>query len=159
MVETSQQPLRFSHERAVMRIRTLGARRRGVAAVEMALVASFILVPAAYGMIEMSRAIQVQDYLSCAARSGCAVAVRPGKDNAAVNANISTVLATYGISSTLVTVTITVNGVTADVSTAVQNDKIALKISLPASQVNYMMPLFMAKTAVQSETLVMMRQG
>jgi hypothetical protein len=33
------------------------------------------------------------------------------------------------------------------------------QIALPASKVNWLLPMFLSSTAVESETLVMMRQG
>src|SRR5262245_15807612 len=101
--------------------------RRASAAVEMAIVLTFVFAPATYGMIEMSRAIQVKDFLTGTARSAGAVAIKAGNDNAAVASNITSTLTTYGINSTLATTTIKVNGDVADVKTAVAGDQISIK--------------------------------
>src|SRR5579884_2357217 len=135
------------------------APRRGTAAVELAIVATFLLVPAAYGIMEVTRAIQVKDALTDAARSACRVAVQPGAANSNVTANITAVLAANGIAASLATPTILVNGNAVDVSTAKQGDKISVKVALPVSKVNWVLSHFLAASAVESETLVMMRQG
>jgi Flp pilus assembly protein TadG len=133
--------------------------RRGVAAVEMAIVTSFVLIPATYGMIELSRAIQVKDALTDAARSGCRVGAKAGGSNSTITSNISTVLTANGFSSSLATITIKVNGVVQDASTAVQGDQLSVKVSVPDSSVNWLPALFLSSSAVESETLIMMRQG
>jgi Flp pilus assembly protein TadG len=134
-------------------------RRRAVAAVELAIVASFILIPAAYGMIEVARAVQVKDCLTDVARSACRVAITAGNANSDVTSNISTTLTANGLTVSQTTTTIQVNGVTADVRTAVQYDKISVKISIPIHDVSYLLPYFFSSSSVDSETLIMMRQG
>lgn len=132
--------------------------RNGVAAVEMVIVCFFLLLPCAYGMIEMARAVQVKECLTDAARSGCRVAITPGKANSDVTSTITTALTANGITVSPTT-TIQVNGVTKDCAVAVGGDKVSVKVSVPASSVNYMLPLFMPINSVESETLVMMKQG
>jgi Flp pilus assembly protein TadG len=143
----------------VLRSRARQEPRRASAAVEMAIVLTFIFGPATYGMIEMSRAIQVKEFLTGTARSAGTVAIKPGGDNAAVTANVTSSLTAYGIDPTLATTTVKVNGVAVDVSTAVAGDQISIKIALPAAQVNWMLPMFLSNSSVESETLIMMRQG
>jgi Flp pilus assembly protein TadG len=132
--------------------------RRGTAAVEFAVIASF-LVLLAMGTIEVTRAVQVKDMLTDAVRSGCRLAIQPGTANAAVTANINQVLTNAGIPIADVTVTVQVNGVTADASTAIKGDRISVKISLPVADVGWVTPRFFTGTSVESETLVMKRQG
>lgn len=136
-----------------------GAVRRGTAAVEMAVVATFILCPLTYGMIEMSRAVQVKEALTKVARSGGAVAIRPGADNASVLSAINAALTSYEISPQLATITLKVNGSPANVSTAAQGDQISVSVSVPAASVNFMLPMFLSDASVTSGTLIMMRQG
>ena len=50
------------------------------------------------------------------------------------------------------------NGAAADVKTAVTGDRISVTIALPVAEVNWMAPLIFDGSAVESETLVMMRQ-
>jgi hypothetical protein len=125
----------------------------------MAIVLTFIFTPATYGMIEMSRAIQVKEFLTGTARSAGSVAIKTGNDNTAVSSNIKSSLTTYGISPSLATTTIKVNGAVADLNTAVAGDQISITIALPAAQVNWMLPMFLSNSSVESETLIMMRQG
>jgi len=143
----------------ILRSRARQAPRRASAAVEMAVVLTFILAPTIYGIIEMSRAIQVKEFLTGTARSAGSIATQTGSDNAAVTANIIASLTAYGIKPALATTTIKVNGAIADVKTAVGGDKISIEIALPAAQVNWVLPMFLSNSSVESETLIMMRQG
>jgi Flp pilus assembly protein TadG len=138
--------------------RRAGALRRGTAAVEFAVIVSFLVV-VAMGMIEVTRAVQVKDVLTDGVRSGCRLAVQPGTSNAAVKANINQILTNAGIPTSAVTVTIMVNGKTVDVSTALQGDKVSVQIGLPVDAVGWVTPMFFTGQSVESEILVMMRQG
>lgn len=142
--------LRQAHNRSI---------RKASAAVEMAIATTFVFAPATYGMIEMSRALQVKEFLTGTARSAGTIAISAGSSNAAVQANISSSLTAYGIDPSLATTTIKVNGVVADISNAAQGDQISIKISVPATQVNWVMPMFLSGATVESGTLIVMRQG
>lgn len=131
--------------------------RRGTAAVELAVIIPFLLT-ASYGMIEVSRAIQVKHYLTDAARSGCRVAITPAATTAQVKANVLDVIDNYGINTKDVTVTVTVNGKAVDAKTAVTGDKMSVAVSLPVTKVNWVAPMIFSGSAVESETLAMMRQ-
>lgn len=131
----------------------------GSATVEMAIALTFVFAPTTYGMIEMSRAIQAKELLTGAARSAIAVGIRAGGSNSAVQTNVNASLTAYGIDPTIATVTVKVNGNVVDCSSAIQGDQISVKIAVPAASVNYMLPKFMGNSAVESETMVMMRQG
>lgn len=133
------------------------APRRGTAAVEMAVVVTF-LITVAVGMMEVTRAIQVKHYLTDAARSSCRLAIQPGSTNSSVTANVNSILTANGIDPTKATTTVTVNGKQVDVSTAAQYDPVAVKIQVPISAVTWVTPMFFTNTSVESETLVMMRQ-
>src|SRR6476660_6241074 len=128
----------------VLRSRARQEPRRASAAVEMAIVLTFTFAPATYGIIEMSRAIQVKEFLTGTARSAGSVAIKIGSDNAAVTANITSSLTAYGIKPALATTTIKVNGAVADVKTAVGGDKISIEIAIPAAQVNWVLPMFLS---------------
>jgi Flp pilus assembly protein TadG len=134
------------------------AARHGAAVVEFAVIAPFLTM-IALGMIEVTRAIQVKDVLTDAVRSSCRLAILPGSDNAAVTSNINTLLNNAGIPPDYATITIQVNGQTADVKTAVQGDKVAVQLSVPLDKVSWITPLFFTDQSVDSETLTMMRQG
>ena len=49
------------------------------------------------------------------------------------------------------------NGANVDASTAVQNDKISVKVAIPVSSVYWMGTVFLASSSVESETVIMMR--
>src|SRR5581483_6216166 len=121
------------------------ARRRGTAVVEFAVIAP-VLVFLTVGIVEMTRGFQVREILSDAARRGCRSGIQPGSSNSAVTTDINDVLTKNSITSTDATITITVNGNTADVSTAVQNDKVLVQISIPASKVAWITPVFLSSS-------------
>jgi Flp pilus assembly protein TadG len=133
--------------------------RRGVAAVELAIVSVFILVPCAYGMIELSRAIQVKEILTDAARSGARVASTVGKSNTDVTTAVNAALSANSIATNLATITVKVDGATANCNTAAAGAKVSVSVSVPANAVNYMTLFFMTSGAVQSQAVTMMRQG
>src|SRR5690349_5471706 len=97
------------------------SRRRGAALVEFAVV-SPILVSLVLGTIEVSRVLQVKQYLTDAARYGARAASRPGASNSDVQAAIKAVVANFNIPASAVTTAVKVNGTTADASTANSGD-------------------------------------
>jgi Flp pilus assembly protein TadG len=133
--------------------------RSAAAAVELAILATFVLIPMTYGMIELSRALQVKDYLTDAARSGCRIGIRPAAANSDIIGNANTVLTAQGLNPNDATITIQVNGQTVDAGTAQAGDQIAVKVALPAAKANWMLSWFISSGSVESETLTMMRQG
>lgn len=68
-------------------------RRRGAAAVEFAIVAPIMLL-IAVGMLELGRALSVQQVLTSAAREGAREAILPGADTNSVNGVVDTYAAT-----------------------------------------------------------------
>jgi Flp pilus assembly protein TadG len=135
------------------------ARRRGAAAVELA-----VLVPllgfVMMGMIEMSRAMMAKTILNDAARKACRAAVLPTGSNAGITADVTNILLTdNSISTANVRITVLVNDTAADANTAKQNDKISVKVALPYSAFSWTTPIFLSNLTVESETIVMMRQG
>jgi Flp pilus assembly protein TadG len=131
--------------------------RLGGAVVEFAVIAP-LLATIVLGTVEVTRAIQVKNVLTDTARSGCRIAIENGATSDSVKDNINTILTSNGIDTKLATTTILVNNKNVDVSTATKYDIISVKIALPIAGVNWVTPLFFANTAVESETLVMMRQ-
>ncbi len=130
--------------------------RTGTATVEFAVIAPF-LVALLLGTVEVTRAIQVKNYLTDTARSGGRLAIQPGTSNADITSNINSILTNDGINSADATITVQVNGATTDARNAIRGDKISLKISVPINKINWVSPLFFPTTAVESEMLVMMR--
>lgn len=142
---------------------SLQTKRRGVAAVEFALVAP-VLCMAFLGMIEIGRAIQVQQVLTNAVREGC----RGYADNTATVTSGSTVYtvgtaayATYlvtdslsnaniGIDTSKVTITETITPVT--VSNIIVNQA-TVTASLPYSSVAYFPGFIIKRPITASATM------
>jgi Flp pilus assembly protein TadG len=131
--------------------------RRAAATVELAAIVP-LLGLLTVGMIEVTRAIQVKHYLTDAARSACRLAILPGSSNDQVTAAVNQVLTGFDIDPSDAATTFQVNGVAADVSTANQGDRIAVKVSVPVAKVSWVAPFIFSSQSVESETLVMMRQ-
>jgi Flp pilus assembly protein TadG len=130
--------------------------RRGVSAVEFALVAPF-LVTLVLGMIELARAFQVKEFLSDSAQRAARVGSLPGKSNADIQAAVADVMADNHITG--YSVTVLVNGASADASTARRNDQVSVKVAVPTSRVYWISTLFVTAQMQESETVVMLRQG
>jgi Flp pilus assembly protein TadG len=129
---------------------------RAAAVVEFALVAPFF-VAALLGMFEISRAILVKEVLSNAAQRAARTGSRPGTSNTDLTQDVDAVLSASGISG--YSTTILVNDVSVDVNTAVRYDKVSVKVAVPASNVFWVSTFFLTGSTVESETVVMMRQG
>ena len=129
--------------------------RRGTAAVEFAVIAP-VFVTLTMGMMEVTRAIQVKSYLTDAARSSCRLATQPGSSNSTVTANINTILTSNGLNPSDATITIQVNGNTADVNTAQKYQPVSVKIAIPISKVSWVPLSIFSSSSLTSETLVMM---
>jgi Flp pilus assembly protein TadG len=101
--------------------------------VEFAFVAP-LLFAVILGIMEFGRGFMVSEMLTSAARAGCRAASLPGSTTSSattvVNANLP------GITGT--TVTMTVNGASANVSTAVSGDTIAVSVSVPYNSVSWL---------------------
>jgi Flp pilus assembly protein TadG len=131
--------------------------RRGLAVVEFAIIAP-VFVFLALGMVEMARGMMVKEVLTDAARKGARTGILPYAANAAIQSDVNSVLTSNNISAADATVIIQVNDKTVDAATAVQNDKISVKVSIPVAKVAWITPLFLPGATIESETMVMMRQ-
>jgi Flp pilus assembly protein TadG len=140
----------------VVATRAPGDRRRAIAAVEMAVCAAF-LVSLVFAIFELGRGIMVKQALTDSARRGARLAAQPGTTTAAIKTEVNLLLSNNNIPTANVTTTVLVNGANVDASTAVQNDKISVKVAIPVSSVYWMGTVFLASTAVESETVIMMR--
>src|SRR5579885_1189252 len=104
-------------------VRTAGNRsgtafRRGVAAVEMALVLP-VFIAVVLGIIEFGRAMWVSNLVTNSAREGGRMAVLDGSSNAQVKQAISDFLtSTLGVSSGDITTTITITPYTGNANPA-----------------------------------------
>ena len=101
--------------------------RHAAATVEFALVAP-LLFTLVFAAIEAGRAMMAMDLMANTARTGCRVGVLPGNSNSDVTSATTSQLSNSGISNA--TVSITVNGATADVSTANEGDQIGVTVSV-----------------------------
>jgi Flp pilus assembly protein TadG len=130
--------------------------RRGTAAVELALTAAFLfsLVTAVF---ELGRGIIVKQALTDAARRGARSGAQPGTSTATINSEINLLLTDNNIPTANVTVTVLVNGNAIDAATAVQNDKVSVKVGVPVSSVYWMATVFMSSSEVESDTISVMR--
>lgn len=136
--------------------RSRDKRRRGAAAVEFAILAPFFAI-LILGMLEIGRGLMVLEILSDASQKACRTAVVPGKSTADAQAEVANIMSDNGVTG--YSVTILVNGTAADVSTANRFDKISVQVSVPVSQVFWTTTFFLKAQTIESETVVMMRQG
>jgi Flp pilus assembly protein TadG len=109
--------------------------RKGTAALEFAIVAP-LLFTVVLGIVEFGRAMMVLELLNNSARSGCRVGVLSGSDNNAVNTAVTNSMSGSGISNP--TITVQVNGTTADVSTAQSGDTVAVTVSVSADSTSWL---------------------
>jgi Flp pilus assembly protein TadG len=122
------------------------SRRRGASAVEFALIAPILFLAIFLPMFEFGRTFMVSELITNAARCGCRLGVLPGNSNSAVTSAVNTNLSGQGISGA--TTTITVNGGSADVSTAVQGDTIKVAVSIPYSKVSWIPGQFLGSATI-----------
>lgn len=157
--------------------RSQGRKRRGVAVVEFAVIAPlfWILI---VGMFEVSRALMVKEILTDAARKSCRTAILPGASwndvaNGAAGSEIYDIMVTdNGFNWANVTPTIVVTDTSGNATTLTTGDPynvlqnaswgytISVKVSIPASATSWGPGyLFIPATEIESESMVMMRQG
>jgi Flp pilus assembly protein TadG len=133
-----------------MRVQRSARRRRGAAAVEMALVSPMI-VALFIGQFEAARLGMATQLLTTAAREGCRVAVLPGYTQTDVQTHINDVLSGSGISVGTITPTCSSSSYTW--STAPQGTSITVTLSVPFSQVSWLGNPFQIGTITTSATM------
>jgi Flp pilus assembly protein TadG len=154
--------------------RVAARRRRGIAAVELAALAPF-LGALIVGMCEMGRAVMVKDILTNAARKGCRTGVTAGKAYQDVLNDVNNILSDNNITPSNATITVQVASYTGNSTTPSWSafttassgstftpnplDQVLVKVSIPASTVLWFSPVYMSNKAIESETLIMVRQG
>ncbi len=131
--------------------------RRGVAAVEFAVLSPFLAI-LVLGTFELARGIMVKQMLNDAARRGCRTAIQPLKADSDATSDINNILTDNGISTSAATITIQVNGATANCNTAKQNDKVSVKISIPTSSTYWISTYFLKSTSMESDSVTMLKQ-
>jgi Flp pilus assembly protein TadG len=126
-------------------------RRRGTAAVEMAMVLP-VFVTALLGIIELGRAIMVSQLLENAAREGARMAILDNTTNAQVTTAAQTFMQNAAnIAPSKVTVTINVAGSnSAALSTANPGDLISVTVSIPFSSVSWLPPHYLSGVTLKA---------
>lgn len=108
--------------------------RPGVSTVEFAIIAP-VFVLFVLGVIEIGRGLMVVSLLNNSARAGCRVGVLDGSSDTDIGSAVATALQGQNITGT--TVTVQVNGTTADASTATSGDRITVFVSVPITSVTW----------------------
>lgn len=131
------------------------SKRKGVAAVEFAVVAPlfFLLV---FGMIEFGRAVMVQQIITNASREGARLAVLDGSTSSEVKTAVVNYMQKAAITITADKVTVKAKGVEAEPSTAGYGDPVTVNVSIPFSQVSWLpTPWFIGSgTSLSAETVM-----
>ncbi len=131
--------------------------RRGIAATEFAVIAPFLGI-LILGMFELARGIMVKQMLNDAARRACRVAIQPQKANSDVTSEINNILSDNGIPTADATITVQVNGATANCNTAKQNDKVSVKVAIPTSDTFWISSHWLSSSSIMSDAVTMLRQ-
>ena len=112
-----------------------GRGRPAATAVEFA-VAALVFFLFVLGLVEVGRGLMLQHLLLNAARQGCRTGILPSSSNSQIDSAVSDSLAPAGI--TAQSVSVTVNGASADASTANSGDDINVAISVPIAAVTWL---------------------
>ena len=88
-----------------------------------------------FALIELGRGYMVIHLLNNAARGGCRRSILQNQTTATVTAAVNTMLASQGINTA--STTLTVNGKSADASTANSGDDISVTVSVAVSSVTW----------------------
>ena len=139
--------------------RIQGRCRLGSATVEFALMAPIIAM-LVYGMIEMTRGMMVKEVLSNAARKGCNTGIKPGKINTDMTTDVNNILSDNSINPASATITILVRDLPYDANNPPKAmDKMSVQVSVPVSAVFWGGTILLTGQTIESELVVMMRQG
>ncbi|TWT78160.1 TadE-like protein [Posidoniimonas polymericola] len=126
-------------------------QRRGVAAVEFALIAPlfFMLL---LGSIELSRGFMVQQVLTNASRVGAREAITLSATQSGVQSEVTSYCSGMGVDNTVVTIT-------PSPSTARAGDEMSVTVSVPYSDITWLpAPQFLAGQTLTA-TSVMRKEG
>jgi len=140
--------------------RLYSSARSGACAAEFAVIAPF-LVFLFLGVFELARGLMIKQMLNDAARKACRTGVLPGKANSDITAEVNNILSDNGVPTADATIVIIISpsGAT-DVARAVPGvDSVKVKVSIPVSDVYWMGTYFLPGSDVESESVVMLKQG
>lgn len=112
-------------------------QRSGAASVEMAFVAPVLLM-FIFGSIDFGRAMMVSNMLTTVAREGVRKGVTPNTTNSEITTVINTALDSVSIPKANAQLTIKVNGVATDASTAKNGDTLAVQVTVPFNDVTWL---------------------
>jgi Flp pilus assembly protein TadG len=143
-------------------------RRRGVAAVEFALIAPFFLL-ITLGMVELGRAMMVKTALSDAACKGCRAGILNQNGNASITAAVTSLMQGNGFDTTkfnppsigaIITTVTAPDGTTlSDALDAPSGSVVSVQVSIPVSSTTWVTPFYLGiGTTLESETVIMMKQ-
>jgi Flp pilus assembly protein TadG len=141
--------------------------RSAVAAVEFAFLAP-VLVTLTVGMFELSRGVQVRQILTGAARKGCRTGILHQYGNSDIISDATNIMQDNGFTSAqfnppsvgAINITVTdPNGNTlTDALDAPAGSTVSVQVVIPATSVNWVSYLFLTKSMVESDLVVMMKQ-
>ncbi|NLE39560.1 MAG: pilus assembly protein [Pirellulaceae bacterium] len=116
--------------------RSCRKQRRGAAAVEFAIVAPvfFLMI---LGMIEIGRAVMVQQVITNASREGARMAVLPGATIGDIETRVDNILSSQTISGATVQI-LDENGSATDPQNAAYGDILQVRVSVPFSEVSWL---------------------
>ena len=127
---------------------TLSPQRRGVAAVEFAIVAP-MLVMLVFGIIEVGRLMVVQQVLTNASREGARQAVVHRSTGTDVESVVTNHLKNGSVSHATVTVT------PSDLSTMDFGDPVTVNVSVPFDRISWLpSPFFFGGRVLSAETIM-----
>jgi Flp pilus assembly protein TadG len=135
------------------KLKRKAVRRRGIAAVEMALI-SPVLFMFVFGIIELSRLGMVTQALTNAARDGCRVAVLPNNATTDVQSRLNASLTAFGVAPGTLSAVDTDPGTNgawimpSNWATASGGTAVTLTVRLPFTQVSWLPSPFFLSTAV-----------
>jgi Flp pilus assembly protein TadG len=148
--------------------------RSGIAVAEFAILSPFIAF-LVIGMCEMGRAVMVKDILTNASRKGCRTGATAFRVYDDIINDATNILNDNNLKAAKATITVQVAPYTGTSSspswgpfvpatddasfTPGAMDMISVKVSLGVTDVLWFSPFFLPSTAVESETVVMLRQG
>lgn len=127
-------------------------KRRGVAAVEFAVVAPIFFI-FTMGIVEVGRLVMVQQVLTTASREGARVAILDSASTSSVQAAVSTYLSNVAISGATTTVSPTT------LSSALPGDPVTVTVSINYANVSWLpSPWFFSQSTLTAQTQ-MRREG
>jgi Flp pilus assembly protein TadG len=148
--------------------------RRGIAAVELALLVP-LLCTLAMGMFELGRLVMVKQTLTNAARKACRTGATPGKTYQNLLDDANNILTDNGFTPAHATITVQLAPYTGSSTVPAWGafqpimsgtsftpnplDKISVQVAIPVLDVLWFAPQFTPSSAVESETLILLRQG